>query len=761
MVKDLVMNVTIIISYIFIIGQLSQIVHLNGMDTEKGTERRNQVVAGVLFGILGMILMEFSIQVNERVIVDLRHIATVIAAVFFGVPGALLSSLIIGMSRILIFGGLNAVALSAAIGSFAIGAVCSLLLRLPLGKGLMSFVMNLSSIVIIYIDLYVNVVWLSDDSSSLFPIYSLHWSISLVGGAIAYYVTRYIITSNQAYQSLEQSNSRLHSLMNNLPSGTLVESPEREIELYNDKFRELYGLKEDDIGVGMSAREVETKNQLNYQTQGPTDRIESIVQDRKLIRQEELALSDGRTVERDYIPIFSSTNKFLGHMWNFRDITDRKQMENQLLESEQKYKSLFEHNQSATFILNPIGHFTALNHAAQTLTGYTLKELIQSAATPLIGKEVLKDTYDNFKRLLNGESLTFPSVLVKKSGEEVYVNVNAAPIIISGVITGVIGVAHDITEQKNAERQLKISEDRYRSLIQLSPEAIVVHSMSAIEFVNNQALKFTGASKKEDLIGRNVFDFLHEDDKEKASYFFSTSFMKKNPSTSFHELRFLRMDGKVIIGDVGAKIIDYNNERALLCMIHDVTEKKELEQELKKANQKLTKLAQLDGLTSIPNRRFFDYTLKQELARMKRNKTPLSLLLMDIDQFKVFNDTYGHLEGDRCLQEVAQAIHACLKRPGDFVARYGGEEFAVILPDTDHQGASLVGEDIRRGIERLAISHQNSTVNPYVTISVGITTIDPPSDISSSVLIQQADEALYASKERGRNCITGYDRVKK
>jgi diguanylate cyclase (GGDEF)-like protein len=173
--------------------------------------------------------------------------------------------------------------------------------------------------------------------------------------------------------------------------------------------------------------------------------------------------------------------------------------------------------------------------------------------------------------------------------------------------------------------------------------------------------------------------------------------------------------------------------------------------QLKAENQKLYHLANYDGLTQIPNRRQFDEYFQQEWKRMTREKSSISLILCDVDCFKQYNDTYGHQAGDSCLKKVAQAISKVIKRPGDFAARYGGEEFVVVLPNTSLEGAMFVAEEIRSQVRILAIPHTNSIASEYVTVSLGVTSIIPVSDIPSALLIKTADEALYRAKKKGRN----------
>lgn len=181
---------------------------------------------------------------------------------------------------------------------------------------------------------------------------------------------------------------------------------------------------------------------------------------------------------------------------------------------------------------------------------------------------------------------------------------------------------------------------------------------------------------------------------------------------------------------------------------------RQLEQQkrqLESANQALQHRASFDSLTEVANRHYFSEYLNAEWRRLAREHKPLSLIMCDIDYFKLFNDSYGHQAGDECLRKVAAALRQAAKRSADLVARYGGEEFAVILPNTDAEGATFVAQTIRNQVVKLKIEHENSPVNQYVTVSLGVACWVPAPQASSSMMIAAADEALYAAKAQGRN----------
>lgn len=176
-------------------------------------------------------------------------------------------------------------------------------------------------------------------------------------------------------------------------------------------------------------------------------------------------------------------------------------------------------------------------------------------------------------------------------------------------------------------------------------------------------------------------------------------------------------------------------------------------EELLVESNRFETLTYRDGLTGIGNRRHFDATLDKEWARARRHGQPLSVVIVDIDAFKRYNDNYGHLKGDTVLIQVAHCLRDYLHRSSDFVARYGGEEFAVILPSTDRAGALAIAETMREAIERLAIEHAYSHVISVLTASFGVATAVPRGDTGSRVLVEEADRALYRAKQNCKNCV--------
>lgn len=176
---------------------------------------------------------------------------------------------------------------------------------------------------------------------------------------------------------------------------------------------------------------------------------------------------------------------------------------------------------------------------------------------------------------------------------------------------------------------------------------------------------------------------------------------------------------------------------------------------IKKQSDIMSHLVFLDGLTSVYNRRYFDQQLQVEMARARRTKIPLALIILDIDYFKRYNDFCGHQGGDECLRTIAKQLRASLKRPADLLARYGGEEFVCLLPETDFDAAMLIANQLEQSVRDLKIAHENSEVSNIVTISLGVAAVSGNASVNATALLTAADAQLYLAKSSGRARVCG------
>ena len=217
-------------------------------------------------------------------------------------------------------------------------------------------------------------------------------------------------------------------------------------------------------------------------------------------------------------------------------------------------------------------------------------------------------------------------------------------------------------------------------------------------------------------------------------------------------------DEQVFKNDVEKKFL------GTLCIARNIMELKAVEEELLKtqnrlmeAVENLKELSTIDGLTEIANRRFFDEYSEKEWKRAQRDKKSFSVIMIDLDSFKLYNDTYGHQQGDLCLKKVAAVIKGAMKRPADLAARYGGEEFVLVLPETDKDGACRLAENLRQEVEALKVEHKNNSYGKWVTTSLGVATeIVGPTKLFGD-LLAKADKALYQAKDSGRNRMSFFE----
>lgn len=299
---------------------------------------------------------------------------------------------------------------------------------------------------------------------------------------------------------------------------------------------------------------------------------------------------------------------------------------------------------------------------------------------------------------------------------------------------------------------------------------VTIDENGSIASYNSAAERIFGHTAK-DAIGQNI-NFLIPEHYHQQHDQHMKNHTNKESSRIFgmnREVTGLRKDGSTFPMDLAVSHTVIGKSRIFTGIVRDITQRKQTEKELEqyrehledqvkqrtqaleKANIKLVELARKDSLTGISNRRVLDNVLTQEIRRASRDATPIAFLLCDIDYFKNYNDTYGHLAGDSSLVKVAKAINNSFQRAGDLVARYGGEEFAVILPNTNTAKAKQLAEALLKTVWNLNLPHKTSHITDRVTISIGVVSVTPNNGYNNDMLIKAADDALYKAKELGRN----------
>ncbi len=310
-----------------------------------------------------------------------------------------------------------------------------------------------------------------------------------------------------------------------------------------------------------------------------------------------------------------------------------------------------------------------------------------------------------------------------------------------------IELKNEIKFRKEVEESLRL----FRDLMNQTTDALFILNPDTAGLIDfNNAVSLALGYSNEELSSISMLDF---DSGIAGPTVWKNMVRTIMVSTNWiAESVFRRKDGSEFPVEVNYRYISRDEKNYLVALARDITERKKVE-------ARLRDLSNRDGLTGVYNRRYLDETLDSEWKRLRRIEKPLSAIMIDVDFFKKYNDTYGHQAGDQCLKAVAMVLSEGINRPADFVARYGGEEFAVILPDTDHQGALFLAEEFKAGINSQEIAHAGSEISSHVTASFGVATMVPGVKAGFNALLEQADKALYKAKKSGRNQVMSAEAV--
>lgn len=300
------------------------------------------------------------------------------------------------------------------------------------------------------------------------------------------------------------------------------------------------------------------------------------------------------------------------------------------------------------------------------------------------------------------------------------------------------------------QREIATSEGHHRLLAENANDIIIRFSPEFERLYVSPACRDLLGYEPHELVGGHPGELVHPADRETLEQALDRRGLAGNAAARA-TFRSQHKDGRYIWLEMSIRrLLDGSG---FVAVTRDVSGRKALEAKLEEANRQLRVLAREDALTSLANRRRFDEALGEEYRRAMRVGSPLAIILLDVDRFKSFNDTYGHPSGDACLQSLAGMINRLFRRPADLTARYGGEEFVVLLPDTDAEGALVLAECIRSGMHALAIPHAGSDFG-FVTVSVGVAVMLPlVSPAGPAALVEAADAALYEAKHAGRNTV--------
>ncbi len=319
-----------------------------------------------------------------------------------------------------------------------------------------------------------------------------------------------------------------------------------------------------------------------------------------------------------------------------------------------------------------------------------------------------------------------------------------------------VAARQDVSELVVKERALQASQAKLQAIIGTVGVAIITLDVhGGIRSANPTTERMLGYSHEE-LISQDV-DSLMEGPMQAAIRDYMAQYQSVHNAEEREQLHrqrefgVLHKSGRELTVQMALAEVRAGDELVFVAVLTDITERKRFETELQHANEQLLRLSTTDSLTELANRRLLMTRLEDEWRRALRSNAPLSLLLIDVDFFKLYNDHYGHPAGDACLQIVAGVLKTSANRPSDLVARYGGEEFVALLPQTDIEGAQAVAQRIMNGLREAAMQHDMSPLGPHITVSMGLVSGQAHGASSAAQWLAQSDLALYQAKAQGRN----------
>ena len=414
--------------------------------------------------------------------------------------------------------------------------------------------------------------------------------------------------------------------------------------------------------------------------------------------------------------------------------------ESELLESKERYRDIFDNTSDLIQCLAPDGYFLYTNRAWRETLGYSEEEVRRLHLTDVLHPDSMLCCQDRFERLKQGEELCeIQFKFLTKSGETVHLTGDCGSIIKDGEAISTRGIFKNITDKIQAEEALRASEARYQALYENAPDINASIAMDgSILSINRNGARMLGYEVSE-LLGRSFLDLVHEADKARVDRYLQQQFEEFSADHGI-EFRKVRRDGTVIWVHQCVSLEPGTEESRLLLVCRDVTERRKLE-------ERLAYQASHDPLTNLINRREFESRLRRLLARPTTLHDEHVLCYLDLDQFKVINDTCGHIAGDELLRQVAALLGRQI-RSRDTLARLGGDEFAVLMEHCPLDKAEKLAERMRQAIEDYRFQWHSRRFN--IGVSIGVVPVRG-GGLSMDALLSQADSACYAAKDQGRN----------
>ena len=428
---------------------------------------------------------------------------------------------------------------------------------------------------------------------------------------------------------------------------------------------------------------------------------------------------------------------------------ERKRASEVLRESEEYFKAIIQNSSDIIFILDKLGTITYASPSIERFLGYEPEEVIGKRTLDLIVSEDKPKAIADFGRALLTKEVPIPNVfrIRHKDGTEHVLEGIGNNLLDNPIVAGFVMNVRDITERKQAEEALQESENRYRTLVENASDMVYrTDENGYFTFVNPAALRIT-EYKEEEIIGIHYTTWIRPDMRDNAIKFFGRQFVKGIQNT-YSEYPILTKEGQEVwIGQNTQLIVEDGHVVGFQAVSRDITDRKRIMEALQDSENRYRELSIIDDLTQLYNSRHFHQQLKMEIDRVDRYGQPLTLLLLDLDDFKQFNDAYGHIEGDRVLSRLGQVVKRCLRQT-DSAYRYGGEEFTIMLPMTTSKDGAVTAERIRAELKEEIFSPVSGK-DVHMTVSIGLEQYKSQEDMKA--FVHRVDQLMYQAKKNGKN----------
>ena len=576
---------------------------------------------------------------------------------------------------------------------------------------------------------------------------------------------RFITESKQAEEALVSERTMIRTIIDSLPDRIYVKDLDRRFKLNNAAHITALGVASGADALGRTDHDFRPPERADRYAADDRDVMQS---GRPLYNREEVTvLPSGKKgwLLSSKMPLRDAKGKIIGLVGISRDITDRKQAEEALRESEEKYRWVLNNMADVITVMDMNLRFTYVSPSIMRMRGYTAEEATAQTFEQVMTPQSLQISAKVFdeEMKLEASGTADPGRIrileveqYRKDGSIVLME-NSLSFMrdMAQKPVGIISVSRDITDRKRAEEALKESENKYRLLADNVNDVIFVLDMNFNFTYVSPSIKILMGYEPEELLKQPAIETMTPSSWDLAMKTISEVIGLEKfehseilTSRTVH-LEMRRKDGTTVWTEVKASFIRDENQRTvgILGVTRDITDRKRVEEALKESENKYRELSIIDGLTQLYNSRHFYVQLKNELDRSNRYGQPLTLLLLDLDDFKQFNDAYGHVEGDQVLMRLGQVVKRCL-RETDFAYRYGGEEFTILLPMTTSADGAVTAERIRTEFKKENFSPVPGQ-DVHLTVSTGLAQYKPQEDMKA--FVHRVDQLMYQAKKNGKD----------